>query len=351
MSWGRPFSHSLRLMLVDRSTGLEVAQVDGLLRKGRVSRNQDSDHKESGSVEVVGAPDFGSRLARLYADVTFQGGGTETVVLGTFVPSTAKRKSDGSHSVTPVELVGRLSELDGDEFDAPVTFAAGTPTVAAAASIAEAAGFEVVADASTHVLSTSRTYGVDGGSKLKAINDLLGVAGFNSASTDAMGRLVLSRYVEPSRRPVAKEFREGGGSRLLKDVVDELDASEVPNVVHAVYTTPEATVVGVAVDSDPASKWSTVARGYRKVKTYRYSDAATQAEADAKAARLLAETRSVVHRVTFSHVFDPAVGVGSAVVLDYPSAGVAALRLAVRVQDVDLGDGLVVKCEGREFSR
>lgn len=349
MTWGRPFAHTLRLMLVDRSTGLEVAQVDGLLRKGRVSRNQDSDHKESGSVEVVGAPDFGSRLARLYADVEFQGGGTESVVLGTFVPSAAKRTSDGSHSVTPVELVGRLSELDGDEFDAPVTFAAGTPTVAAAAEIARAAGFEVVADPSTHVLSSSRTYGVDEGSKLKAINDLLSVAGFSSASTDAMGRLVLSKYVEPSRRPLDAEFREGQGSRLLREVVDELDAADVPNVVHAVYSTPEATVVGVAVDSDPASKWSTVARGYRKVKTYRYNDAATQDEADAKAARLLAENRSVVHRVTFSHTFDPGVRVGSAVALEYPGAGVSA-RLAVRTQDIDLGDGLVVKAEGREFA-
>ena len=349
MSWDRPFAHRLRLMLVDRSTGREVGEVEGVLRKGRVSRNIDSDAKESGSVEVVGAPAFGARLVRLYADLEFQGGGSESICLVTFVPSVAKRTYDGSKSHTPVELSGRLSELAGDEFDAPVTFAAGTPTVAAAAEIAAGAGFEVVRDASTHVLAASRTYGVDEGSKLKAINDLLDVAGFSAARTDEMGRLLLKRYREPSERPVAETLAEGA-SRLLREVTDELDAGDVPNVVHAVYSTPDATTVGVAVDDDPASEWSTVARGYRKVKTYRYNDASTQADADARAAKLLADSRSAVHRVTFEHVLDPAWRDGDLVSLEYGSAGVSA-RLAVRTQDIDLGDGLITKTEGREFVR
>ena len=349
MSWGSSsFTHGLRLVLVDRSTGREVGTVDGLKRKGRISRNQDSEAKESGTVEVVGVPDFGSRLARLYADVDFTGGGSETVCLGTFVPSFSSRKADGTLSTVSVDLTGRLSELAGDMFDAPVTFPAGTPTVAAAAQIAREAGFEVVSDASTHVLAASRTYGIDDESKLHAVNDLLDAAGFSSATTDAMGRIVLSRYVEPSQRPAVPMHE--GEAKLLREVTDELDSSEVPNVVHAVYETSDATVVGVAVDSDPASQWSTVGRGYRVVRVYRYSDAATQAKADEKAASMLAQSRSVVHRVTFSHVFDPSVTVGSVVDLQYPTAGVSA-RLAVRTQDIDLGDGLIVKAEGREHRR
>lgn len=350
MSWDRPFSHELRLVLVDRGTGEEVGEVQGLKRGGRVSRNQDTDAKESGSVTMVGTPDFGSRLARLYVDVTFRGGGSESVCLGTFIPTWTQRQCDGSMSTVSVTLEGRLSELAGDEFDAPVSFAAGTPTVAAAASIAEGAGFSVRAEESTHVLAEARTYGAADESKLKALNDLLDLAGFESASCDEYGAVVLRVYREPSERPVAKALAEGSGSLLLRDVVDELDASEVPNVVHAVYETSESTVVGMAVDDDPASPWSVPSRGYRKVKKYSYSDAATQAAADERAAKLLAESRSVIHRVTFSHAFDPAVGLGSIVSVDYPGAGVSA-RLAVRTQDIDLGDGLVVKVEGREYVR
>lgn len=350
MSWDRPFSHELRLVLVDRGTGAEVGEVPGLQRGGRVSRNLDTDAKESGSVTVVGSPDFGSRLARLYADVTFRDGGEESVCLGTFVPSWAQRRCDGSKSTVAVTLEGRLSELGGDEFDVPVSFAAGTPTVAAAASIAEGAGFDVRADESTHVLAEARTYGAADESKLAAINDLLDLAGFESASCDAYGAVVLGRYREPSERPVAKRLAEGAGSLLLRDVVDELDASEVPNVVHAVYETSESTVVGMAVDDDPASPWSVQARGYRKVKKYSYSDSSTKAAADERAAKLLDEARSVIHRVTFSHAFDPGVVLGSIVEVDYPGAGVSA-RLAVRTQDIDLGDGLIVKAEGREHVR
>lgn len=348
-SWDSSFTHTTRLVLVDRSTGREVGEVDGLLRGGRVSRNADSTAKESGRVTVAGSPSFGSRLVRLYADVKPADGAAVSVALGTFVPSVSSRGFDGAVSKTPVELAGRLSELDGDAFDAPVTFAAGTPTVAAAASIAEEAGFRVVADPSTHVLASSRTYGVDDGSKLQAVNDLLSLAGFSSAETDAMGNMVMRRYREPSERPTTWTFKEGTGSRLLADVTDELDVSEVPNVVHAVYSTPEATVVGVAVDDDPASPWSVPSRGYRKAKVYRYSDAATQAQADAKAASLLANSRGAVRRITFSHTYRP-LAVGDVVALEYPSAEVSA-RVAIRTQDIDLGPGLVVECEGRAFVR
>lgn len=347
--WDKPFTYSCRLVLVDRSTGAEAGVVEGLLRGGRVTRNADSAARESGRVTVAGRPSFGSRLVRLYADVEFGGGGKESVALGTFVPQVSRTDYDGAVATTPVELVGRLSELDGDAFDAPVTFPAGTPTVAAAASVAEAAGFRVHADQSTHVLSSPRTYGVDGGGKLEAVNDLLSLAGFSSAETDAMGALRMRRYVEPSGRPTVHRFTDGEGTRLLRDVTDELDVSEVPNVVHAVYETPETTVVGVAVDDDPASPWSVAARGYRKAKVYRYADSSSQADADARAASLLASSRSAVRRVTFRHTYVP-ISPGDVVSVEYASAGVSA-RVAVRVQDIDLGAGLVVECEGRAFVR
>lgn len=344
--WNKAFTHKTRLVLVDRSTGAEVGEVEGLLAGGRVTRNADAAAKESGKVTVAGRPDFGSRLVRLYADTDAPAG---TVALGTFVPQVSRTDYDGAVATTPVELVGRLSELDGDGFDAPVTFSAGTPTVAAAASIAEASGFAVVAEPSTHTLAASRTYGLDGGSRLSAINDLLSLAGFASAETDATGAVRMRRYVEPSARPTVHTFADGAGSRLLCDVTDEMDVSEVPNVVHAVYETPDATVVGVAVDDDPASPWSVPSRGYRKAKVYRYSDAATQAQADAKAASLLANSRGAVRRLKFSHTFIP-VSVGDVVAVEYESAGVSA-RVAVRVQDIDLGPGMVVECEGRAFVR
>lgn len=347
--WGEAFDVDFRLVTVDRRTGDETGEVEGLQRAGRVSRNLDSQTKESGSVEVVGAPDFGAQLVRLHADFSWPDGETATEALGTFVPSWSDRTADGEASRVTVTLSGRLSELAGDYFDAPVTFAAGTPTVSAAASIAAEAGFEVVAEPSSHTLASSRSYGAgdEDQSKLSAINDLLALAGFSSAETDAMGRVVLRRYVEPSRRPVAAAFREGPRSRMLREVVDSRDASGVPNVVHAVFSTPESTVVGVAVDEDPASPFSLQSRGYRVVRRERYSDDATQAAANHKAAELLRSSQSLVRRVTFEYAYRPDVGLGSVVEVGYPSAGVETF-VAVRTQDVSLGDGLMVRCEGRE---
>lgn len=347
--WGEAFDVDFRLVTVDRRTGGETGEVAGLRRAGRVSRNLDSQTKESGSVEVVGAPDFGAHLVRLYADFSWPDGETAAEALGTFVPSWSDRTADGEASRVTVTLSGRLSELAGDYFDHPVTFAAGTPTVSAAASIAAEAGFEVVAEPSSHVLASSRSYGAgdEDQSKLSVINDLLALAGFSSAETDPMGRVVLKRYTEPSRRPVALSFSEGPRSRMLREVVDSRDSSGVPNVVHAVYSTPESTVVGVAVDEDPASPFSLQSRGFRVVRRERYSDASTQAAADRKAAELLRSSQSLVRRVTFEHPYNPAARLGEVVAVDYPSADVST-SVAVRTQDVALGDGLMVRCEGRE---
>ena len=124
-----------------------------------------------------------------------------------------------------------------------------------------------------------------------------------------------------------------------------------------VYETGEATIVGTAEDTDPESPWSIANYGRRKVAVYTYSDApagadaaAKQASADAKAAQLLDENRSVVRRVTVSHVYCPAT-VGDIVEVDYPSAGISG-KFAIRTQTVEVGSaGCMTTSELRRFER
>ncbi len=349
MDWDRPFSASFRLALVDRATGGESPAGDVLVEGGTLTRDDGTSTKESASVTVVGSFDPDPMLVRLYADVS-QGGQTYPVALGTFDAAVDRSSYDGSALSLSVSLDGRLSELASDGFDAPFTVEAGTPPVAYAASIAEAAGFTVVSDPSTFTLSQARSYGLDeDASKLDVINDLLDAAGFTAARTDEMGRLLLTRYMEPSERPVVARYASGTGSTLMEDVTDEADSSEIANVVVVVYSTQDATVVGTAVDSDPTSRWSTVARGRRIVKRYRYDELVSQEEADAKAAQLLATAQSVVRHVTFSSPYRP-VRLADAVEVDVPEAGVSD-SFAVRSQRVSLSAGMVVRTEARSYVR
>lgn len=354
-AWASPFEASYRLALVDRATGRETGGLGPVASGGSVSRSAGTECRESASVELLRAPALGSCLVRLYMDARFAGGAAEAVALGTFVPDAPSRSFDGAADHVSLSLSGRLSELAGDAFERPRCFPAGTPAVEAAASVAREAGLEVVQlDESTARLSASRTYGLGdegegGDSKLSAVNDLLDVAGFEAASTDALGRVVLRRSRELAGRPAALSFTEGPGARFLRAATDGLDSSKVANVVRAVFGDQGSTVVGTAVDDSPTSRWSTVARGYRRAATYTFSDPCTQAEADERAARLLATQQSAVQRVELSHAYAP-VRPGDAVRVDYTSAGVSGL-FCVYSQEMELGPGCLTKTVFRRFVR
>lgn len=358
--WTSPFEASYRVMRVSRATGLEVGQVAGVVSGGTIERNADTATKESGTLTAVGWEGVGPDLVRVWMDATFDDGSTESVALGTFLPSVSERSVGGASVTATVTLTGRLRELSDDMFGQAFSLPAGIVAVDYARQIGEGAGFEVIADESSYALSDRVYYGVSASSdlgnqaetKLDVINDLLSRAGFSSASCDAMGRLVLSRYVEPADRAPAWSFVEGPSATFLRTVTDNRDSSGVANRVYAVYSGDSADgstgVVGAAEDTS-GGEWSIATVGRVIAHKESYSESATQEEADAKAAELLRTSQAVVRRLTISHVYAP-VTIGDSIDFLYPSRGVSG-RLGVRTQRITLGPGCLTETEGRSYER
>lgn len=357
--WKKRFASSYRFMRVDRATGLEKERLRNIRNGGTIERNLDTSY-ETGKIDYLGALDIGSDLLRVYLDAEFTDGSSVSEPLGTFVVSTPKR-STGFNS-SEAELSGRLSEVAEDEFDAPRSIAAGSNAVSAAAALLREAGLEVVADPSDFALTATWVVGAIGNgesnckTRLKAVNALLDAAGFSSASCDPMGRVLLRRYVEPDDRAPAMAMEEGAGARFEDGGTEELDKSEVANVVHVDYSTTDESVRGTAVDDDPDSEYSTVRRGWRKVATYTRSElpagstaAERQANADAEAERLLRTQQSAIHRLKVTHIYAP-VAVSDAIDVRWPSAGIAA-RFAIRKQTLTLVGGCPMELEMRRFER
>lgn len=352
--WSEPFTAEYRHMRVSRATGREVGLLAQFDQSGTLSYNVDKQTKASGSCSVHAPLDIGADLVRVYLDATGQvTGWQESVCLGTYLPSVASYEIDGVVRKAPVALDGRLKELADDDFDVPLSVPAGSDPVAYAAEIVRDCGLSVAGEVeSGYELSVPWSFGLDSGErgKLTAVNALLALAGFSSADTDAMGNVVFSRYVELADRAPVHTFEEGPGARFLARAADERDSSQVANVVRAVYSTQESTVIGSAVDSDPASEWSTATVGRRIAKTYDYNDEATQEQADAKAAELLRTEQSVIRRVTVRHVIVPGLVSGDAVAILWPTGGVSG-KFSVRTQDIDLGAGCMVTSELKRTER
>lgn len=355
MSWDRSYTSSYRLMRVDRETGYEVSAIPNVVSGGSVTRNIDTATYESGKLSVVGTVDVGRDLVRLYHDAVLRDGSTMTEAIGTFLPNVPSRDIHGAASESELELDGRLTELAEDEFERPITIPAGSNVVDEAKAIAIGAGLDVVADESDWTLASDWVVGMGGGAdeptdKLGVINKLLGLAGFSSAKTDPLGRVLMERYHDPASELPVYTFAEGPSARFITDAEEERDKSKVCNVVVVVYSTQDSETIGVAYDDDPRSPYSTITLGRRKVKRYEYQDGATQAQADAKAEELLRTQQSVIHRVNLQHVFRPDVTCGTVVGCEWPSQGISG-AFAVRTQSLSLGAGCLTKSELRRFER
>lgn len=353
--WLAPFTATYRFMRVSRATGYETAQLDGI-KGGTLQLNQDTATFESATLGTARYFDLGSDLVRCYLDAEWDDGTAESVCLGTWLATIPGRSVDGVQETCTAYCDGRLQELQDDSFSAPVTVDAGENIVSTAAAIARQAGLTVVYTPSDATLGAAWTFGLqsqgeeDGGSKLDAVNSLLSLAGYGSASTDTMGRVVMAPYVDPDRRTPVWTFEEGINATFLSKADEERDSRDVCNVVLAIYESDEQTTIGEAVDDDPMSPYSTVRLGRRKVAKYTYNDSATQAKADAKAAELLKTQQSTIRRVKLSHVRCPA-RVGDVVQVKWPSAGISGTYV-VRTQTIDIGSaGCLTQSELRAFER
>ena len=353
--WTKPFTATYRFMRVSRATGYETEQIEGI-KSGTLQINQDTATFESATLGTAAYFDLGADFARGYLDAVWEDGTEESVCLGTWLVTIPGRSVDGVTETCTAYLDGRLQELQDDSFSAPVVVDAGENIVSTAQAIAEAAGLTVVSTPSAETLGTAWSFGLqaqgeeDGGSKLEAVNSLLQLAGYGSATTDELGRVIMQPYVEPEYRSPTWTFEEGVNATFLSKAEEERDSSEVANVVLAIYENDEQTTIGEAVDDDPMSPYSTANLGRRKVAKYFYYQTATQEAADKTALTLLHTQQSTIRRVKLQHVHAP-IRVGDVVSVKWPSANIDG-SYVVRRQTIDIGSpGCLTESELRAFER
>lgn len=354
------FTASFRFMVVSRSFGGETRRLRGI-RPGslQLSCNDSTSVKESGTVDYVGNADIGSDLLRVYLDAEFHDGTKESVALGTYLVNAPERTVDGRVSRGTLSLTGRLQELADAQFARPLTVKAGANPVEEAAHIVGMYGLRCAYEHTDYKTGAARTYGTGGNgdeSVLDAVNDLLELAGFRSARTDAYGMVHFNKYVEPTDSIPVWYFEEGANARFLSEVTEERDMSGVANVVRVTYSTQDKSFVGIARDDDPKSAFSTVAQGREICRTETLSDVPEKATgkqiqqlADKKAAELLRTGQSVIHRITLSTVWCP-IWYHQTARISYPSAGIDGV-FAIRTINTTGSPGALMEVELRRFER
>lgn len=203
-----------------------------------------------------------------------------------------------------------------------VVVPAGTNAVAKAVEIVEGAGLRTNSPSSDYVTKNDKPF-EETDSWLTVVNWLLDMAGFSSAYDDAFGVVQMTRYVEPTERPLVWVFRNDEESTMGFGVVEENDWRSIPNVYTVNYSSDTVSLSATARNVDPNSRASLPSRGWREkgeVETIEELEGATVQEM-VENLMAIAESRvksksSEINKAKFSTFLVP-VNINDAVGVDY----------------------------------
>jgi hypothetical protein len=333
---------SFRYELLDAGN-VPVEDLDRAVLTARIAQNWLADIKRTASFTIreTGRIDYLSDRLKPYTRTWLPPYGAKDFVehpQGVFLLSSPTRKIDEQGVITrDVEAYDPLQVYADDKFSARYTVAAGANVITAVTTLL--GSVPMVVSPSTKTLATASEW-KPGDTKLKAINELLGMINYESLSFDEEGRAVVQAYSSPLVRPEEYEYGASDVGLVLPEVEQELDLFDVANKWVLVVSDPDLAdpLISTYTNTDPASPTSTIRRQRTIVDFREEQDAVDQASLDAKVARLAFEASQIYEAIPFSSALMPIHSGNDVYRLRLPALAVNA-KYAEQSWDMELRAG------------
>lgn len=347
---------SYRWEVLSHSNGVDqlVGILDGV-SDGALTWVQNAAVKGGGKVEVVDLDaaaagmmrvgELALEFVRLRPVCVIQG--LPENPLGVFLVSAAAEQWQNTGRVWNLQLLDKCTVPSQDLVDQSYAVPAGGLILQTVKSILASCGEFIAINESSTLATSSGMVWEAGTSKLKIINDLLDVAGYNALWMDGYGNFMVTPRVLPADRSVTyevlgvpRELRDGERGIYEPEWTRDRDSFEVPNKVIAVQAAggeDTAALVGQWTNEDPLSPYSYTARGrwvtyvLSDVETPEGDDAATIAFLQQRARATLIQMSAVQAQVKVSHLPIP-VRVSDVLRFAHTKAGVDAKHVITRIQ-------------------
>ena len=220
--------------------------------------------------------------------------------LGRYCVTTERPSMSGGAAVMEVEGYSLLWILTQCKIETIRTWTAGTLyTEVIGGLLVEAGLTDYALEASEAVLATDRADWDIGSEFIEIINDLLAEINYNPLYVDFGGTVRATKYRAPTLSGVTHTYTAGEGSVIRADYDSELDRFGVANVFVAICDNPELeeAMRAEAVNSDPASPYSTVNLGRRVPRIERVDNTPDLATLQDTADRMLSESLETTERI------------------------------------------------------
>lgn len=267
--------------------------------------------------------------------------------LGVFLVESATEEWEDTGRVWNVGLLDKTTVASQDQVDQSYSVAAGTPILQHVKSILTTIGESIDVDLSNTTATSGGMAWDAGTSRLKIINDLLDVAGFNALTMDGYGNLRVTPRVLPADRSILyevlgipRELVDGRQSIYRPEWTRERDSFAVPNKVIAVQSAggeDAPALTGVWTNTDPASPYSYQARGrwithvLDGVETPDGSGEEVIASLQSRARATLIQMSAVQAQVKVTHLPIP-IRVGDVIRFAHTRAGVDARHVVMGLE-------------------
>lgn len=296
---------SFRYVLLD-SANRYVQDLDNVLA-GSVSQNWLADIKRTASFTMreAGGIDWLSDRVQPFVRLHLEPYGPEDWVewpQGVFLLTSPVRKANRAGVVTrEVDGYDQLQVYADDLTDTRYSLAAGTVVTTAVRTLVTGVLDPPAVNLTPHTgtLTAAKEW-EPGVSKLKIINDLLGMINYDSLSFDEEGAAVVRPYRLPQERAEEYTYADDDQGLVFPELEQGLDLWGVKNKWTLVVSEPDQPVLTSSYTNvNPASPTSTVRRR-RTISDFRTeTEAVTQAVLDAKVQRLAFEASQVYETVPF----------------------------------------------------
>lgn len=233
--------------------------------------------------------------------------GAEPWPLGVFLTASPYENNSEPTVSRTIDLYDKISVVDSDAYETTFVAAIGEVVTDVVREVLESTGetgFAITPSAET--LDASKIWPA-GTSKLEIVNDLLDSINYFSLRCDGYGRFVVAPYARPQDRPVARDFAEGELAIHHPDFGRREDLSKVPNkvILKSFGASIDEALVGVATNTDPASRFSYPSRGRWIVTVEEGVEATSQDVIDGLADRRLASLSSASATLDLQHALVP----------------------------------------------
>lgn len=339
--------HTLRAVRVDRDTMSETATIETIQPGGTLDYNDLTTLKVTGNLPYTDSLDIGNDFLRIWLDTEEMATGElESLALGTFLVSTPTTTLSSSRAYGTADLYSVLQLLIGGTFRDFAAIPDGTRAVDYAAGIVRSAGLPVVAVASSAALSVPMVI-KPGTSRIEVVNDLLRIAGYDTAEVDGYGNVLLSPYSDPTGTHPVAVLDTGLRSVLLPEAEHDMDDFDVPNVIVAVVDNDAVHMRAVAVNDDPANRFSTASKRMEITERVEVSDISSKKALQDYADSVLQSKTTAVESIHVSHAFIP-YNTGDTVRVALPQIDITG---SVASRSLTLDKDMMVESRVRRFVR